>query len=175
MNRFVLPLILFVGLVVLLWRGLALDPQSIPSTLIDRPAPGFALSELHDPEAIFRPADMIGKVWVLNVWASWCVACREEHPVITALAEVVDIIGLNYKDRRDDATAWLAMWGDPYQTSAFDREGNVGIDYGVYGVPETFIIDAEGWIRYKHIGPVSQSVADEILLPIIQQLENEEV
>ena len=118
---------------------MSLDPRELPSTLIDKPAPPFSLARLHHPEREITPADLSGKVWLLNVWASWCVACRQEHPVITSLAEQVDIVGLNYKDERDDALKWLGQWGDPYLASAHDHSGDTGIDYGVYGVPETFV------------------------------------
>ncbi len=170
MNRFVLPLAVFAGLVLLLWKGLDLDPQKLPSTLIDKPAPEFTLDRLDDPGAKFSPRDMADKVWLLNVWASWCVACRQEHPVITSLSKGVDVVGLNYKDKRGDARNWLTEWGDPYLMSAFDGSGDVGIDYGVYGVPETFVIDRTGYIRYKHVGPISETDALEVLLPVIRQL-----
>ncbi len=175
MNRFVLPLVVFVGLAALLWKGLELDPRKIPSALLAQPAPDFVLSHLDNPEATFSPSDMAGKVWLLNVWASWCVACRQEHPIITTLSREVEIVGLNYKDDRHDAEVWLATWGNPYLVSAFDRQGDVGIDYGVYGVPETFVIDQEGLIRHKHIGPVSESDADDILLPLIRKLAGGDV
>lgn len=173
MNRFVLPLAVFAALVILLWRGLDLDPQRLPSALIDKPAPEFTLTRLDDQGKDFSPSDMAGQVWLLNVWASWCVACRQEHPVISSLAEHVDIVGLNYKDKRDEAGNWLSEWGDPYVMSAFDGNGDVGIDYGVYGVPETFVIDRTGRIRYKHVGPVSESDAGETLLPMIRLLQGE--
>ena len=173
MIRFALPLAIFAALVVLLWRGLSLDPRELPSVLIDKPAPAFELARLHDPAASIGPDDMAGKVWLLNVWASWCVACRQEHPVITTLAKDVEIVGLNYKDKRPDATAWLQRWGNPYITSAFDQAGDVGIDYGVYGVPETFVIDRNGRIRYKHVGPVSEVDARDTILPVVRQLLGE--
>ena len=171
MIRFTLPLALFAGLAVLLWRGLSLDPTELPSTLIDKPAPGFVLSRLHQPEENISPDDMAGKVWMLNVWASWCVACRQEHPVVTSLSRQVDIVGLNYKDNREDALRWLDRWGNPYLASAFDNAGDAGIDYGVYGVPETFIIDQQGHIRYKHVGPISSEQARQTLLPIVEDLK----
>lgn len=170
MIRYALPLGVFAALVVLLWRGLSLDPRELPSTLIDKPAPTFDLSRLHEPDRRIGPGDMAGKVWLLNVWASWCVACRQEHPVITSLSGEVEIVGLNYKDKRADALAWLNRFGDPYVFSAFDDAGDVGIDYGVYGVPETFVIDQKGRIRYKHVGPVSETDARETILPVVKTL-----
>jgi cytochrome c biogenesis protein CcmG/thiol:disulfide interchange protein DsbE len=169
--RYVIPLIVFVALAALLAVGLTLDPRRVPSPLIDKPVPRFALPTLHEPDKTFGPAEMQGKVWLLNVWASWCVSCRAEHEVMKKLAQDgVLLVGLNYKDERADAQAWLARLGNPYQLSAYDRDGRVGIDFGVYGVPETFLIDGAGRIRYKHIGPVSDRDAAEKLLPMIRQL-----
>ncbi len=173
MTRFVLPLVIFSGLLVFLWKGLDLNPREIPSTLIDKPAPAFDLTRLYDENARISQETLAGKVWLLNVWASWCVSCRHEHPVITELAKNIDIVGLNYKDKRPDAQQWLTRFGNPYVMSAFDQSGNVGIDYGVYGVPETFVIDHLGSIRYKHIGPVTPQSAAEKLLPIINLLQKE--
>ncbi|HSQ02571.1 MAG TPA: DsbE family thiol:disulfide interchange protein, partial [Burkholderiales bacterium] len=148
MMRYALPLGIFFALVVLLAVGLNLDPREVPSPLIDKPAPMFQLPELREPQRTFSPKDLTGKVWMLNVWASWCVACREEHPVLLEFAKTgaVPVYGLNYKDQRADGIAWLQRFGDPYKLSAFDEQGRVGIDYGVYGVPETFIIDKNGVI-----------------------------
>lgn len=173
MIRFVVPLGLFVVLVAFLFVGLGLNPREVPSPLIGKPAPAFALAELHQPGKTFSKDDMTGKVWLLNVWASWCVACREEHPVLVGMAKsrVVPLIGLNYKDQPDDAKAWLARFGDPYTLSITDLDGRVGIDYGVYGVPETFVIDKRGMIRYKHIGPVTPQVLSDKLLPLVRELE----
>ena len=172
MKRFILPLILFAVLVGFLAIGLRLNPREVPSPLIDKPVPAFQLAQLKEAGQTIAPADMAGKVWLLNVWASWCVSCREEHPVLMAFAKrnVVPIIGLNYKDKREDGLAWLRQFGDPYQMSAYDHDGRVGIDFGVYGVPETFIIDKRGVIRYKQIGPVTQEVIEQKLMPIIQEL-----
>ena len=172
MNRFALPLVIFITLVLLLWQGLDLNPREIPSTLIDKSAPPFSLPELHNNQKKITNKTLANNVWVLNVWASWCVACKQEHPVILELAQEIDVVGLNYKDTRENALNWLSNYGDPYLASAFDQAGNVGIDYGVYGVPETFVIDQQGQIRYKHIGPVSQTDVSETLLPIIQDLRN---
>lgn len=168
-----IPFLLFCGLAIFLFKGLYLDPRAIPSPLIDKPAPAFELPQLLQPEQSLKLADMQGKVWLLNVWASWCVACREEHPVLVAFAKqgVLPIIGLNYKDKRPDALAWLKDFGDPYTTSIVDAEGRVGIDYGVYGVPESFLIDGKGRIRYKVIGPITPEVLQRDVLPRIKELQ----
>jgi cytochrome c biogenesis protein CcmG/thiol:disulfide interchange protein DsbE len=172
MSRFLLPLLIFVVLAAFLGIGLRLNPREVPSPLIDKPAPAFRVAQLHDAGKTISPEDMRGKVWLLNVWASWCVACRQEHPLLVELAKrnVVPIIGLNYKDGRDAAQQWLRELGDPYQVSAFDADGRIGIDYGVYGVPETFLIDRQGIIRYKHIGPVTARAVEETILPKIREL-----
>lgn len=170
--KFWIPIGAFVVLTVVLGVGLTLDPKEVPSPLIGEPAPGFELARLSDPDSKFTPADMRGKVWLLNVWASWCVSCRAEHKVLERLAEqdLVPIVGLNYKDRPGDARQWLDNFGDPYFTSVMDPDGRVGIDWGVYGVPETFLIDQAGVIRYKHIGPVSFDALANILIPRIKSL-----
>lgn len=172
MKRFLLPLGLFIALVVFLGVGLRLNPREIPSPFIDKPAPAFKLTQLHAPDQTISPQDMLGKVWLLNVFASWCVSCRVEHPVLMDLARqgVVPIVGLNYKDKRDAGIGWLRQYGNPYTVSAFDSDGRVGIDYGVYGVPETFVIDKLGVIRMKHIGPVSPESVNEKILPLIKEL-----
>ena len=172
MNRFILPLGIFLLLVVLLGVGLSLDPREVPSPLIGKPAPQFELPQLHDSAKTFSPKELRGKVWVLNVWASWCVACREEHPVLSEFAKsgLVPVYGLNYKDQRPDALAWLKRYGDPYQVSLADTDGKVGIDYGVYGVPETYVIDKQGVIRYKRIGPVTPDILQKTMVPLIQEL-----
>jgi cytochrome c biogenesis protein CcmG/thiol:disulfide interchange protein DsbE len=170
--RFGVPLGIFLALVVLLAIGLNLNPREVPSPLIDKPAPGFVLPQLHAPERNFSPASMKGQVWILNVWASWCEACRDEHPVLVDFAKrgVAPLLGLNYKDRRADALEWLKRFGDPYSTSIVDAEGKVGIDYGVYGVPETYVIDKQGIIRYKRIGPVTPEIVQNKLIPLITDL-----
>ena len=171
MNRY-LPLAIFVVIAVFLGTGLYLDPREVPSPLIDKPAPAFSLPQLQQPEKTFSRDDMKGKVWLLNVWASWCVACREEHPVLVELArsKVVPLIGLNYKDERKDGLRWLAQFGDPYDLSAYDYNGRIGIDYGVYGVPETFLIDKKGIIRYKRIGVVTPEIVRDKILPLVREL-----
>jgi cytochrome c biogenesis protein CcmG/thiol:disulfide interchange protein DsbE len=140
--------------------------------LINKPAPAFELPQLKNPTANFSPAEMKGQVWMLNVWASWCVSCRYEHPLFMQLAKskIVPLYGLNYKDERQDSIAWLNQHGDPYVLSAYDIDGRVGIDYGVYGTPETYVIDKAGVIRYKHIGPVSPKDLQETILPLIKEL-----
>lgn len=173
MTKFLLPLGLFLALVIFLFIGLSRDPREVPSPLVDKPAPAFSLPELSDPTQVFHSEQMRGKVWLLNVWASWCVACREEHPVLLDLARsrVVPIYGLNYKDERRDALGWLEELGDPYTLSIADADGRVGIDYGVYGVPETFVIDRNGVIRYKQIGPVTEEVLRKKIIPLVKELE----
>ena len=175
MMRFMLPLGVFLALALLLGIGLNLNPREVPSPLINKPAPHFELPQLHAPEKTFSQKDMLGKVWMLNVWASWCVSCREEHPVLVELQRsgVVPIIGLNYKDKREDGIRWLAQFGDPYQLSAYDIKGRVGIDYGVYGVPETYVIDKAGVIRYKRIGVVTPAIVKDKVLPLVAELNRE--
>ncbi len=172
MSRYYLPFGVFALLVLLLGVGLSLNPREVPSPLIGKPAPPFVLPQLHQPEKTFSPQELQGKVWVLNVWASWCAACRDEHPVLTDLAKsgIAPVYGLNYKDKRDDAIAWLKRYGDPYQASLIDIEGRVGIDYGVYGVPETYVIDKQGVIRYKRIGPVTPEIVKQKMVPLIAEL-----
>ena len=172
MARYYLPLGIFVLLVLLLGVGLSLNPREVPSPLIGRPAPQFQLPQLQDTGKTFSPKELQGKVWVLNVWASWCAACRDEHPVLTdfAVSGIAPVYGLNYKDKRDEALAWLKRFGDPYAASLFDADGRVGIDYGVYGVPETYVIDKQGVIRYKRIGPVTPEIVKQKIIPLIAEL-----
>ena len=172
MTRFAIPLVLFILLVGFLAIGLRHDPHEVPSPLINKPAPAFQLSQLRDSSKSFSAADMRGKVWLLNVWASWCVTCRDEHPLLLQYARsgALPIYGLNYKDKREDALAWLAELGDPYVLSAADNDGRVGIDYGVYGAPETYLIDRDGIIRFKQVGPVTPDVWQKTILPLAQQL-----
>ena len=172
MKRFLWPLAIFLLLVGFLAVGLQLDPREVPSPLVGKPAPAFELPMLHQPDKRFAPGDMRGKVWLLNVWASWCVSCREEHPVLMELAkrDTMPILGLNYKDKGEDAQRWLKQFGDPYQLSVVDADGRIGIDYGVYGVPETYLIDGEGVIRYKQIGPLTQAIVEQKVLPLAKTL-----
>ena len=192
MNRFFWPLIGFLALAALLAVGLTLNPRELPSPLVGKPAPAFVLPRLDAPERNFSPSEMRGKVWLFNVWATWCVACRQEHPMLVEMAKnkTITLVGLNYKDVRGDgdfdmdkisleaekslaverAEAWLKRLGDPYALSVLDLDGRVGIDYGVYGVPETFVIDKEGVIRWKHIGPVTPEVFSGKILPLVMEL-----
>ncbi len=173
--KFVIPLVLFAALAWFLGAGLKLNPREVPSPLIGKPAPEFALPTVADPARTISKTDLLGQVWVLNVWASWCVACREEHPHLVAWSRkrFVPIYGLHYKDKREDGLPWLARLGNPYQASLWDIDGRVGIDFGVYGVPETFVVDKQGTIRYKHIGPVNPDVIRDKLEPLIRSLQAE--
>lgn len=168
-----LPLLVFIVMAGFLAWGLQRDPSRIESPLINNSAPKIELPVLASGE-LFNSEQMRGEVWVLNVFASWCVACVAEHPLLVQLAKDRDIalVGLNYKDTTGEAVAWLNRFGDPFHYVAEDQSGLTGIDWGVYGVPETFVIDAEGKIRYKHIGPLTeQSIAEE-LIPMIDSLSN---
>ena len=191
MNRFLWPLVGFVVLVGFLAVGLSLNPREVPSPLIGKPAPAFTLPQLGNDKT-FSPQDMQGKVWLLNVWSTWCVSCRQEHPMLVEMSKnkAVTLIGLNYKEIRGDANydiakispesekgmateranAWLRRHGDPYALSILDLDGRVGIDYGVYGVPETYVIDKAGIIRFKHIGPISPDVFSGKILPLVGEL-----
>ncbi|HEX9721055.1 MAG TPA: DsbE family thiol:disulfide interchange protein [Ramlibacter sp.] len=173
--RFLIPLALFGVLVGFLAVGLQRDPREIPSPLVAKPAPAFKTQQLVMADQTFSPADMKGKVWMLNVWASWCVACKVEHPLLVEMqrSNVVPLIGLDYKDKRPDALKFLAQNGDPYNLSAMDGDGRIGIDYGVYGVPETFLIDRNGVIRHKQIGPITPDALQKTILPLIEKLKTE--
>lgn len=175
LNRAVLPLLAFIVLVVFLAIGLTKDPRKLPSPFIGKTAPEFNLPILHKMEENFSPKLMLGKVWILNVWASWCVSCRAEHQVLNNLVKYhqVNLVGLNYKDDINDARRWLSRYGDPYQLSASDVDGIAGIEWGVYGVPETFIMDKKGAVRLKHTGPVTNKDIKEKIVPLIKKLENE--
>jgi cytochrome c biogenesis protein CcmG/thiol:disulfide interchange protein DsbE len=170
--RFLVPLGLFGVLAAFLGAGLRLDPREVPSPLIGKPAPSFSLPLLADADKTFKRDDMLGRVWMLNVWASWCVACREEHPLLVEFSKkkLLPIYGLNYKDERPDGMGWLRQFGNPYDASLYDHAGRVGIDFGVYGVPETFIIDRQGVIRYKQIGPVTPEVIRDKIEPLVRKL-----
>ncbi|CAI8948929.1 DsbE family thiol:disulfide interchange protein [Methylocaldum szegediense] len=172
--RYLIPLVVFAVMVIFLGIGLTLNPREVPSPFIGKPAPTFNLPQVADANKTLSTDDLKGEVSLVNVWASWCTSCREEHPVLLQLAEqnIVPIYGLNYKDERDNALAWLQRLGDPYTASAFDPEGKTGIDWGVYGVPETFVIDRDGIIRHKQTGPVTPEILEKKLLPLIRQLQN---
>jgi cytochrome c biogenesis protein CcmG/thiol:disulfide interchange protein DsbE len=170
--RFLVPLALFGVLVGFLAVGLTRDPGEIPSPLVQKPEPAFTTEQLLAADKSFSPADMKGKVWMLNVWASWCVACKVEHPLLVEMqrSKVVPLIGLDYKDQRAVALKFLAQNGDPYDMSVMDLDGRIGIDYGVYGVPETFLIDKNGVIRHKQIGPITPEALEKTILPLIAKL-----
>ena len=175
MLKYLTPLFLFIILAVFLAIGLKLNPKEIPSPLIGRPVPDFSLPLLHIPEKKLGNYNLKGRVWLLNVWASWCVSCRAEHPLLNQLAKQksVTIIGLNYKDEPENAKRWLKMLGNPYNSSVMDQDGRIGIDFGVYGVPETFVVDKKGIIRHKHTGPMTKDDISESLLPMVRELQNE--
>ena len=172
MKKFLWPLAIFLALVGFLAVGLNRDPRTVPSPLVGKAAPAFELPVLQQPDKRFGPADMKGKVWLFNVWASWCESCRDEHPLLVALSKqaTLPIIGLNYKDKGEDAQRWLKQFGDPYQLSVVDAEGRIGIDYGVYGVPETYLIDGDGVIRFKQIGALTPQVLEQKILPLAATL-----
>jgi cytochrome c biogenesis protein CcmG/thiol:disulfide interchange protein DsbE len=171
-NRFLLPLGLFIVLLGFLAVGLNRDPREVPSPLVGKPAPAFEVPQLHQPDKAFSPQQMLGKVWLFNVWASWCVSCRQEHPVLVEYSKKgLPIVGLDYKDQREDGLRWLRQYGDPYLLSAYDGDGRVGINYGVYGVPETYLIDKAGTIRYKHIGPITPEAMEKKILPMMKELD----
>jgi cytochrome c biogenesis protein CcmG/thiol:disulfide interchange protein DsbE len=165
---------IFIALVVLLAVGLQLNPREVPSPLIGRPAPAFDLPLLAEPDKRFSEKTMLGKTWVLNVWASWCPPCLVEHPVVSQMARsgLAPVVGLNYKDTRDEALPWLKRNGNPFRVVVFDANGRIGIDYGVYGVPETYVIDRAGVIRYKHIGPLTADVVQKKIEPLLKALAN---
>jgi cytochrome c biogenesis protein CcmG/thiol:disulfide interchange protein DsbE len=173
MMRFILPFVVFLIVAAFMFVGLGLNPREVPSPLVGRAAPVFTLPQLHEPSKQFSPQDMKGKVWLFNVWASWCTACENEHPVFMELSRqnLVPIYGMDYKDKREDGEAWLRKHGDPYALVVSDAEGRVGIDYGVYGVPETYVIDKQGIIQHKHIGAVTPKILDEKILPLVKELQ----
>lgn len=171
MARYLLPLALFAVLLGLLASGLSRDPRLVPSPLIGKPVAAFSLPHLRVGESPLTQRDLRGRPTLVNIWASWCAACRDEHPLLMALAERGDIriLGLNYKDTREAAQAWLDKWGDPYADIAYDESGRVAIDWGVYGVPETFVVDADGIIRYKRVGPLTEPILSEQVLPALRR------
>ena len=173
MMRFILPLVLFLLLSVFLYKGLGRDTREVPSPLIGKAAPAFALPLLQTPATPFAPKDMLGRVWLLNMWASWCEACKDEHPVLMEFAtqKVLPIVGVDYKDKRADGMATLQKAGNPYDVVISDLDGKAGFDYGVYGVPETYVIDKQGVIRYKQIGPITPQNLRDTLMPLITELQ----
>jgi cytochrome c biogenesis protein CcmG/thiol:disulfide interchange protein DsbE len=175
MKRALIPFALFLIMAGFLFKGLFLNPREVPSPLVGKPAPPFSLPRLDQQADQFSPKDMLGQVWLFNVWASWCGACRDEHPLLVELAKtgLVPVVGLVYKDTPGEAKLWLTERGNPYLLSAVDADGRVGIDYGVYGVPETYVIDKNGVIAYKQIGPVTlESLRNEIL-PLVKWLQEQ--
>jgi cytochrome c biogenesis protein CcmG/thiol:disulfide interchange protein DsbE len=173
--RYLIPLFLFIGIALILWRGLSQHPSQVPSPLINKPAPTFHLPSLFNEKITTSLDDFKGSVRLLNVWASWCYACAEEHDFLLELSHNHDFIlyGFNYKDTRNAATTWLEQHGNPYQTVAMDASGEAAIDWGVYGAPETFVIDKKGIIRYKQIGPITADVWEHELKPLIDTLREE--
>jgi cytochrome c biogenesis protein CcmG, thiol:disulfide interchange protein DsbE len=175
MNRFLIPFGLFIVVVGFLAVGLTLNPRELPSPLVGKMAPEFSLPQLHDQEKVISSNDLKGQVWLLNFWASWCGGCKDEHPVLIRLAQsgAVPIYGMDYKDERREALAWLKEWGNPYSIVAVDQLGRVGINFGVYGVPETYVIDKAGVIRYKQIGPLREDILEKKILPLVKELQNQ--
>ncbi len=171
--RFMVPLLVFMGLVVFFFKGLSIDPREIPSPLIGKPLPHFSLPSLAEPQKPVSEQDLQGKVALLNVWATWCVSCRAEHEVLVQLArsQTLDIYSLNWKDDPAAARDWLRRLGDPYVTTIVDQEGRTAIDLGVYGAPETFLIDKAGVIRYKHAGPLTWPLLREKIIPLANELK----
>ncbi len=169
---FFIPLVVFLGLACFLGAGLTLDPQEVPSPLIGKPVPAFALSPLDQTIPLLRNTDLQGQVWILNVWASWCRACRQEHPVWMEFArqQSIPMYGLNYKDERQAGLRWLAHFGNPFQATLYDPTGSVGRDFGVYGVPETFIVDGHGVVRFKFAGPLTPEILKTQIEPLLRQL-----
>ena len=175
MKKSLIPLGIFGVLVVFLAIGLTRDPREIPSPLIGKPAPEFTAPVLNEPGKTFSKKDMLGKVWLLNTWASWCVACRSEHPILVEFVKTnnsLPIVGLDYKDQEADGLQWLARLGNPYTLSVADKDGRIGIDFGVYGVPESFLIDKTGIIRYKQIGPITDEALRDKILPLAKELQS---
>lgn len=174
--RFIIPLIIFGVVVIFLWRGLFLKPNLVPSPLIGKSAPSFQLNQLMDPTLKTSHKDFLGHITLVNVWATWCIACKAEHDFLLKLSNHRDLMlyGLNYKDDPTKARDWLNTLGNPYQVVAVDQAGEVAIDWGVYGTPETFIIDKKGVIRHKHIGPISMDVWERDIQPVIRKLQRED-
>jgi cytochrome c biogenesis protein CcmG, thiol:disulfide interchange protein DsbE len=173
MLKYLLPLVGFLILVGFFAVGLRLDPREVPSPLINKPAPAFKLPLLNEASKTFSPEDMRGQVWLLNVWASWCGACREEHPLLMEMSRsgALPLVGLDYKDTDEDGSGVLTQAGNPYKVVATDVDGRVGIDYGVYGVPETYVIDKAGIIRYKQIGPITEETLRDKIMPLVKGLQ----
>lgn len=173
MTRFLLPFAVFLAIGIALMAGLRRNPGELPSALIGKPAPAFELPVLEADGRTVRASDLRGKVWMLNVWASWCGPCQLEHPLLVDFAArtKVPVVGLNYKDKPEAARAWLQRLGNPYSATLVDSQGRTGIDFGVYGVPETFVIDREGIVRYRQAGPLTREALEQRVLPLLRQLE----
>lgn len=173
--KFLVPLILFLVIAGFLAVGLGLDPKEVPSPLVGKPAPPLSLPALDNPGRIVKTEDFAGKPWLLNVWATWCVSCRAEHRLLVEMSRYTDvpIVGLDYKDEADAAKQWLRELGNPYSVTAFDEKGRIAIDWGVYGTPETYVIDKKGIIRFKQIGPINPEILETKILPLLQQLRQE--
>ncbi len=171
--RYVLPLLIFAGLVVLFVIGMQMDPRRVPSPLIGKPLPEFDLTQLYDESQSLANSQFLGEVVLINFWASWCISCRYEHPILLEYARSgnASVYGMNYKDTRKDALEWLKQYENPYKLIAFDPEGRTGIDFGLYGVPETYVVDQKGIIRYKHIGPISREDMDKKIVPLVEELK----
>jgi len=174
--KYLLPLILFVIMAITFWFGLYKDPHEINSPLIDKPLPEFSAHELMNSGVVINKTNFLGKITILNVFATWCVVCREENLILMDIShknEKLQILGLNYRDKRADTKLWLSRYGNPYDQIIFDPKGAVAIELGVYGTPETFLIDKKGIIRYKHIGTLTESAWLEFFEPLINELERE--
>jgi len=167
------PLVIFIVLAVLLGRGLMLDPNNMPSALINQSVPEFNLPSLASEERMLTRSDVVGEVSLINVWGTWCPSCMHEHPYLMELTRQIPIIGVNYKDARADAKQWLVKLGNPYVLNVFDEMGTLGIDLGVFGAPETYVIDRQGTVRYKHVGVVNEQVWLERLKPVVDRLRGE--
>jgi len=166
-----IPFTIFAFIILILWRGLHIDPSVVPSALLNKPIPTFNMPRLDDRQTYLSRKDLLGKLSLVNVWASWCLACRDEQATLMNITRTtkIPIYGLNYKDDWQEAQAWLNRYGDPYTNSGFDKEGKIAIEWGIYGVPETFLIDQAGIIRYKHAGILTPQIWQEQFLPLINK------
>lgn len=174
-KHFLVPFILFIFIVTVLWRGLSLHASEIPSPLLNQSAPHFTLTNLLHPKSITTNKDFLGHITLVNVWATWCSICAAEHSFLMQLAQDKSIFlyGLNYKDNPAHAKKWLANYGNPYRIVAIDPDGSTGIDWGVYGTPETFVLDKNGIIRFKHVGQLTSEVWQQEIAPLIHQINTD--
>ncbi|MCU7846020.1 MAG: DsbE family thiol:disulfide interchange protein [Candidatus Thiodiazotropha sp. (ex Monitilora ramsayi)] len=172
--RYSIPLVIFAVIAGFLYKGLGMNPREIPSPLIGKSIPTFSLPSVEQAETTITEKDLLGNVYLLNVWATWCASCRAEHETLVQLSRSgkIDIVGLNWKDERDKAEVWLRQLGNPYTVNIFDKKGRTAIDLGVYGAPETFLVDSQGIIHYKHAGPVTMELINETIMPIVEQLKS---